>query len=293
MVNLAINESRIKPVAEHFWAKRYDLTRDDLDTIDGTFLRECCGPSFAYLDPVMEAMDQGDPDFDVPVRECQLSGLVEATVVVPGRLRTKTERDITLGVQVPVVTVASASVQNREWNGRRVELEMRRRFPSLAENYPFGKGRVSFRFPEGCVQPPFLQLLVPPESLDGHELHPSPTALIKVAISAHSTPDGFPPEGVVAASYDAVTSKTGWRYRLREARVQNQEPHAAVRGWAISLMKMATGQTASKTVGWFASEFPMALSDSEKSFYEARNNVVERIPEVSFLKKDTPSKKRG
>jgi len=291
--NLVISESRIKPVAAHFWAKWHDLTLDDLDTIDGTFLHECCGPSFAYLDPYMGAMDEGDHDFDAPVGECQLSGLVDAQIVVPGRLRTRTERDITLGVQVPVVTVASASVQNREWNGKRVELEMRRRFHSLGENYPLGKGSVSFRFPEGCVQPPFLQLLVPSESLDGHERHPSPTELIKVAISAHSTPNGFPPEGVVAASYDAVTSKTGWRDQLREARVQNQEPHAAVRGWAISLMKMATGQTASKTVGWFASEFPMAFSDSEKSFYEARNNIIERIPEVSFLKKDTPSKKRG
>lgn len=293
MVNLDINESRIKPVTAHFWPKRYDLSSEDLDVIDGTFLNECCGEAFAYLDSYKRMMDQGDRGAEAEVDECRLSGLVDIDLVVPGRHRTTADQDITLGVQMPVTTVAFVSVQNREWKGERVEREMRRLVPPLSENYPFSERIEAFRLPEECVQPPLLQLILRREPGEDPEPGSDSTGLIRIAMLVHATTDGFPPQGIVAATYDAVTARTGWRKQLRETRPQNQEPAAAIRGWAISLKRAVASQTVSEATGWFASEFPGAQSNSEKSFFDARDNLIERVPEVASLKGPPPSKKRG
>lgn len=285
---------RIEPVVRYFWPRRYEMTRRDLDTIDGTFLAECCRLPDAARSFWDEHLGPDDDDEDLKTRDVVAwprTGWSSPTVV-----HYVQDSDTVQPEQLPEappsrVSEATGIVLDRSWDGEVVESRIQALW-GLGRDYGRNITRSGYRdhitrLPTDMVIPPTMRLVAVKSIAD--DLREIPRADqtvpqrwgISISLKVHDTEDGLPPGHLLAETYDIVTAATGWREML-DGPVLNQEPQQAIRGWSVAL-QMLTGMSENAARQWFEEQFPEADSHSHDSFVDARNNIIERVPEARFL----------
>lgn len=271
--SLRIDADELRRVAEELWSIRGELKPDDLDMIDGTFLRRCVSwfqPNNGFVIP------PDDPWRDFTPAAVGLQAFRQGE---SGGWH-HVDRDWHhRSWMIPVASWFHAWISNGRWDGARVEAFIR-----ACPDHAFAARTPELRtLPPGMTLPATLALHRQPslEAEDGEPDLPA-FARVLVGVPAHASLDLMPPPGAIEATYEAVVRHSGWRLEMSESN-SNQSAVSAIRTWYIELLKTA-GSSHREAVEAFLALAGPGYELEPQQVTTGLKLILRRVPEASFLR---------